>query len=74
MWSSAVEVEPIKDVSTQPFHFDLVGLSQGLTKTVSTAVKVQKLSSHVREAKKTLEQHKGHVKEIGDLMQKAEGD
>ena len=57
MYSSAVDAqaEPSKDVSSQPFHFDLVGLAQGLTKTASTAAKVQKLSSHVREAKKTLE-------------------
>ena len=69
MWSSAVATEP-KDVP----HFDLVGLAQGLTQTASTAAKVQKLSSHVKEAKKTLEQHKAHVSEIEDLMKKAEGD
>lgn len=73
MWSAAVEAEKAKDADL-PFHFDLVGLAEGLSKTASTAVKVQKLSSHVREAKKTLEQHKRHVTEIEELVKKAEGD
>jgi hypothetical protein len=73
MWNAAVEAEKAKDADL-PFHFDLVGLAEGLSKTASTAVKVQKLSSHVLEAKKTLEQHKRHVAEIEELVKKAEGD
>jgi len=72
MWNAAVEVQ--EEPATQPYHFDLVGLAQGLTKTASTAAKIQKLSAHVRDAKKTLEQHKSHVAEITELMTKAEGD
>jgi len=74
MWNAAVEADKAKDTTDVPNHFDLVGLAEGLTKTASTAVKVQKLSSHVREAKKTLEQHKRHVVEIEELVKKAEGD
>lgn len=75
MWNAAVEVEQEPaEPAQQPFHFDLVSLAEGLTKTASTAAKIQKLSSHVRDAKKTLENHQNHVKEIQDLMTKAEGD
>jgi hypothetical protein len=73
-WGSAVEVQEPKSAESLPFHFDLVGLAEEVTKTATTAAKVTKLSAHVREAKKTLEMHKNHVKEIQELMEKADGD
>jgi hypothetical protein len=61
-------------VTKSPFHFDLVGLAQGLQKSASLATKMGKLKQHVEEAKKALATHEGHVKEIKELMEKAEGD
>ena len=75
MWNAAVEATKEPPTPEKlPFHFNLVGLTQELSKTASTAQKVNKLSSHVREAKKTLETHRAHVSEIENLMKKADGD
>lgn len=75
MWNAAVDAQKAPtEAKDLPFHFDLVGLAEGLSKTATTAQKVQKLSNHVKEAKKTLEQHKRHVAEIEELVKKAEGD
>ena len=44
MYASAVEVEKEpQEVTKSPFHFDLVGLAQGLQKTASVATKIGKL-------------------------------
>ena len=61
-------------MSNKPFHFDLVGLAQGLNKTMTSAAKVDRLKSHVQDAKKTLLTHESHVDEIKKLMENAEGD
>lgn len=73
MWEQALKAAE-EEPPNPPHHFDLVGLASDLKETASHAVKIQKLSAHVREAKKTLEVHKSHVKEIQELMEKAEGD
>lgn len=75
MYASAVEVEKEpQDVTKNPFHFDLVGLTQGFQKTATAASKISKLKKHVDDAEKALATHQGHVNEIKELMQKAEGD
>lgn len=66
--------EPQVEIVNKPFHFDLVGLAQGLNKTVSAAANVEKLKKHVLDAKKTLLTHQSHVAEIEKLMSQAEGD
>lgn len=62
MWNAAYEVqkEP-EEPEKSPFHFDLVGLAQGLTKSATMAAKMHELEKHVNEAKKTLESHRQHL-------------
>lgn len=40
-----------------PFHFDLVGLAQGLHKTASVAAHVQTLQKHLKNAEVALQSH-----------------
>jgi len=57
MYSDAAQVETVDDeaaITNSPFHFDLIGLAQGLNKTVTAANKVAKLKQHVDDAQKTL--------------------
>jgi hypothetical protein len=61
-------------VENKPFHFDLIGLAQGLNKSMTSAAKVDRLKSHVLDAKKTLLTHESHVEEIKKLMENAEGE
>lgn len=76
MYNSAVEVDAIEEQAPEkrPFHFDLVGLASGLHKTASVAQHVGKLKNHVADAEKALATHTGHVNDIKNLLQKAEGD
>ena len=76
MYNSAVEVDQVEEQAPEqrPFHFDLVGLAQGLHKTASVAQHIGKLKNHVTDAEKALATHTGHVNDIKALLQKAEGD
>ena len=72
MFESAVDVsEDVVDQKAQaqrPFHFDLVGLAQGLHKSASVAAHVNKLRKHVSDAKAALKTHQGHLQDIQDLL------
>lgn len=76
MFNSAVQVDEIEEQAPEkrPFHFDLVGLAQGLHKTASVAQHIGKLKAHVQDAEKALNTHTGHVNDIKALLAKAEGD
>lgn len=50
MWNAAVDVEDAP-VEESPFHFDLLGLAQGFTKTASTAAYINKLKESVHNSK-----------------------
>jgi len=76
MFQNAVEIENVENMEPEkrPFHFDLVGLAQGLHKTASVASHISKLKQHVKDAQKALTTHRGHVQDIKNLLSKAEGD
>lgn len=76
MFNSAVDADSIEEQAPEkrPFHFDLVGLAQGLHKSASVAQHIGKLKNHVADAEKALSTHTGHVNDIKNLLQKAEGD
>jgi hypothetical protein len=76
MFQNAAEVENVENMEPEkrPFHFDLVGLAQGLHKTASVASHMSKLKQHVQDAEKALTTHMGHVDEIKNLLSKAEGE
>lgn len=49
MFQNAADVENVENMEPEKrrFHFDLVGLAQGLHKTASVASHISKLKAHV---------------------------
>jgi len=77
MFSSAADVDLVdteSEPTNSPFHFDLAGLAQGLHQTATIAHSVSKLQKHVNEAESALQTHQNHVKDIKDLLARAEGE
>lgn len=76
MFESAVEVEKVdEDVPAKaPFHFDLAGLAHSVSKEASMAAHITQLRKHVMDAEHALKTHETHVKDIKELLTKADGE
>lgn len=76
MFANAVDVENIDETKLEkkPHHFDLAGLAHSLNTEATMAHRITKLRTHVAEAKKALATHEAHVKNIKNLLSKADGE